>query len=60
MLAYARRRVPGGAFRVGELDRLPLPSESVDVIVCALALVHVPASSQYSPSSLECCAPAGT
>ena len=42
MLAYARRRVPDGEFRVGELDRLPLPSDSVDVIVCALALVHVP------------------
>lgn len=42
MLAYARRRVPGGEFRVGELDRLPLPDDSVDVIVCALALEHVP------------------
>lgn len=42
MLAYARRRVPAGEFRVGELDRLPLPDDSVDVIVCALALVHVP------------------
>jgi ubiquinone/menaquinone biosynthesis C-methylase UbiE len=42
MLAHARRRVPGGDFRVGELDRLPLPDDCVDVIVCALALVHVP------------------
>src|SRR3984957_12029752 len=42
MLAHARRRVPGGEFRVAELDRLPLPDDSVDVIVCALALVHVP------------------
>jgi SAM-dependent methyltransferase len=42
MLAHARRRVPGGAFHLGELDRLPLPDDSVDVIVCALALVHVP------------------
>jgi SAM-dependent methyltransferase len=42
MLARARRRVPDGEFRVGELDRLPLPDDSVDVIVCALALVHVP------------------
>lgn len=42
MLAYARRRVPDGEFRVGELDRLPLADGSVDVIVCALALVHVP------------------
>lgn len=42
MLAHARQRVPGGEFHVGELDRLPLPDDSVDVIVCALALVHVP------------------
>jgi ubiquinone/menaquinone biosynthesis C-methylase UbiE len=42
MLARARRRVPGGEFRVGELDRLPLPDDSADVIVCALALAHVP------------------
>jgi SAM-dependent methyltransferase len=42
MLAHARRRVPDGEFHVGELDRLPLPDDCVDVIVCALALVHVP------------------
>jgi ubiquinone/menaquinone biosynthesis C-methylase UbiE len=41
MLARARRRVPGAEFRVAELDRLPLPDDSVDVIVCALALDHV-------------------
>lgn len=42
MLAHARRRVPDGEFHLAELDRLPLPDHSVDVIVCALALVHVP------------------
>jgi ubiquinone/menaquinone biosynthesis C-methylase UbiE len=42
MLARARRRVPGGEFHVAELDRLPLADDSADVIVCALALVHVP------------------
>jgi ubiquinone/menaquinone biosynthesis C-methylase UbiE len=42
MLARARRRVPGAEFRVGELDALPLPDDCVDVIVCALALEHVP------------------
>jgi SAM-dependent methyltransferase len=41
MLAHARRRVPDGEFHAAELDRLPLPDDSVDVIVCALALVHV-------------------
>ena len=33
---------PAGAFHVAELDRLPLPDDAADVIVCALALVHVP------------------
>lgn len=42
MLAHARRRVPDGEFHVAELDQLPLPDDSADVIVCALALVHVP------------------
>lgn len=42
MLAYARRRVPDGEFHVAELNRLPLPDNSADVVVCALALVHVP------------------
>ena len=42
MLSHARRRVPAGEFHVAELDRLPLADDSVDVIVCALALVHVP------------------
>jgi ubiquinone/menaquinone biosynthesis C-methylase UbiE len=42
MLAHARRRVPEAEFHVGELDRLPLPDGCVDVIVCALALDHVP------------------
>jgi SAM-dependent methyltransferase len=42
MLAHARRRVPGAEFRLGDLDQLPLPDDSADVIVCALALVHVP------------------
>jgi SAM-dependent methyltransferase len=42
MLAHARRRVPDGEFHLAELDRLPLPDNSADIIVCALALVHVP------------------
>jgi SAM-dependent methyltransferase len=41
MLARARERVPGGEFHLGELNRLPLPDDSVDVIVCTLALNHV-------------------
>src|SRR5215469_682923 len=42
MLAHARQRVSGGEFHLAELDRLPLQDDCVDVIVCALALVHVP------------------
>src|ERR1700742_1290951 len=42
MLAQARRRVPASRFHVAELGRLPLHDDSADVIVCALALVHVP------------------
>jgi SAM-dependent methyltransferase len=42
MLGYARRRVPDGEFLIGELERVPLPDDSADVIVCALALEHVP------------------
>jgi SAM-dependent methyltransferase len=42
MLARARQRVPAAEFHLGQLDQLPLPDGGVDVIVCALALVHVP------------------
>ena len=42
MLAHARQRVPEAEFHVAELDRMPLPDGCVDVIVCALALEHVP------------------
>ena len=59
MLARARRRVPGGEFRVGELDRLPLPDASVDVIVCALALVHVPRLQQVLAECARVLRPGG-
>jgi SAM-dependent methyltransferase len=42
MLAIARRKVPQADFRIGDLTRLPLEDESVDVAVCALALTHLP------------------
>jgi ubiquinone/menaquinone biosynthesis C-methylase UbiE len=42
MLAHARQRVPEAEFHVAELDRMPLPDDCVDVVVCALALEHVP------------------
>jgi ubiquinone/menaquinone biosynthesis C-methylase UbiE len=42
MLAVARAKVPGADFRVGDLHQLPVPDQHADVVVCALALTHVP------------------
>jgi SAM-dependent methyltransferase len=43
MLARARlRRVPA-QFLLGDLHRMPLRGSCMDLVVCALALVHVPA-----------------
>jgi len=43
MLARARTRVPRGEFLVGDLHRLPVADAGVDLVVCGLALTHVPA-----------------
>jgi ubiquinone/menaquinone biosynthesis C-methylase UbiE len=42
MLARARARVPEGEFLLGDLHRLPVEDAAVDLVVCALALTHVP------------------
>ncbi|MEU0566967.1 class I SAM-dependent methyltransferase [Nonomuraea sp. NPDC005983] len=42
MLERARQRVPQAEFRLGDLSSLPVPDESVDLVVCSLALTHVP------------------
>lgn len=42
MLDRAREKVPGGEFHQAELHDLPLPDDRVDLVVCALALMHVP------------------
>lgn len=42
MLAVARARLPHGDFWAGSLDRLPVTDSSADLIVCALALAHIP------------------
>lgn len=42
MLRRARTRVPQVEFLQGDLHRLPLSDDHVDVIVCALALTHLP------------------
>ncbi|GAA4228827.1 SAM-dependent methyltransferase [Streptosporangium album] len=43
MLARARERVPQGEFLLGDLHHLPVPDDAVDLVVCSLALTHVPA-----------------
>jgi len=45
MLARARQRVPQAGFAVGELHQLPVRDETMDLVVCALALIHVRALS---------------
>jgi SAM-dependent methyltransferase len=42
MLEHARAKVPGGKFHEADLHELPLEDDSVDLIVCAIALTHVP------------------
>jgi ubiquinone/menaquinone biosynthesis C-methylase UbiE len=41
MLAHARTRVPAATFLQGDLHRLPLADNTMDTIVCSLALTHV-------------------
>jgi len=42
MLAKARAKLPDGDFIEADLHHLPVPDDHVDVVVCALALTHVP------------------
>lgn len=42
MLVHARERVPGGDFRAGDLRALPMDDGIADIVVCALALSHLP------------------
>jgi SAM-dependent methyltransferase len=42
MLAKARLKVPDGEFHEADLHHLPLPDDHIDVVVCCLALEHVP------------------
>src|SRR6185295_11894375 len=43
MLDRARVRVPTANFARADLHRLPLADDAVDVVVCGLALAHLPA-----------------
>jgi ubiquinone/menaquinone biosynthesis C-methylase UbiE len=42
MLACARAKVPQAEFYEADLHELPLGDDSVDLVVCAIALVHLP------------------
>ena len=42
MRERAREKVPGGEFHEADLHELPLPDDHVELVVCALALMHVP------------------
>jgi SAM-dependent methyltransferase len=42
MLSRAREKIPHGEFYEAELHQLPLADDSVDLVVCAIALVHLP------------------
>lgn len=42
MLARARATVPDGEFHQSDVRMLPVPDKHVDLVVCALALTHVP------------------
>ncbi|HEX4223073.1 MAG TPA: class I SAM-dependent methyltransferase [Pseudonocardiaceae bacterium] len=42
MLAHAKARVPEAEFRVGNLHQLPVEDNAVDLVMCALALTHLP------------------
>ena len=42
MLERARQKIPTGTFHEAELHDVPLDDDSVDLVVCAIALSHVP------------------
>jgi SAM-dependent methyltransferase len=42
MLMQARAKVPGASFIEGDLCHLPLGDDTVDIVVCALVLTHIP------------------
>ena len=41
MLGRASVKVPRADFRLGDIQSLPVPTASVDVVVCSLALTHL-------------------
>jgi len=60
MLALAEAKVPGGDFRIGDVTALPVDDDSVDVVVCSLALTHVAALGQALGEFARVVRPGGT
>ena len=42
MLVKARKKLPEADFRQGDMEDLPVADSSIDAVICALALVHLP------------------
>ena len=59
MLARARAQVDQARFVLGDLHQLPLRAAAVDVVVCALALAHVPALEPVMAEFARVLRPAG-
>lgn len=59
MLTRARQRLPGVRFVLGDLHRLPVPDRAVDLVVCALALSHVPDLARAMAELTRVLAPGG-
>ena len=60
MLDVATAKLPGGDFREGRLEALPVDDNSVDVITCSLALTHVPSLGPVMREFARVLRPAGT
>lgn len=59
MLAQARSKVPAGEFYEADLHSLPLPDDHVEVVVCALALTHLPGLSPVLAEFVRVLRPGG-
>jgi ubiquinone/menaquinone biosynthesis C-methylase UbiE len=59
MLARARAKVPEGEFHEADLHDLPLADDCVDLVVCAIALSHVPELSPVLAELVRVLRPSG-
>jgi len=59
MLARARTKLPDAVFLDGDLEALPVPDAAFDVVVCGLALVHLPRLDQVMAEFARVLRPGG-